>query len=77
MLRTLQFFDFHKSTLNETLVLPSSIVSILLQRDSNLLSVICDDLVVRIFDLESGRLVRELTGFKGRILDVVSHYIIL
>lgn len=58
--------------LEETLVLPSSIVSIRLQRDSNLLAVICDDMTVRIFDLETKRLVRELTGFKGRVLDIVS-----
>jgi U3 small nucleolar RNA-associated protein 21 len=58
--------------LDETLVLPSSVVSIRLQRESNLLAVICDDLTVRIFDLETKRLVRELVGFKGRLLDIVS-----
>lgn len=31
----------------------------------------CDDLVIRLVDVESHRIVRELRGFKGRILDVV------
>lgn len=47
----------------------------LLQRDSGLLAVICDDLVVRIVDIETRRTVRELKGFRGRILDVVCDYL--
>jgi U3 small nucleolar RNA-associated protein 21 len=53
-------------------VLPSPVVSLTLQRESNILAVICDDLIVRLFDIETKRLVRELTGFKGRVLDMVS-----
>lgn len=53
------------------MVLPSTAVSILLQRDSGLLAVVCDDVVVRIIDIETRRIVRELTGFHGRILDIV------
>jgi len=49
--------------------LDSSITAIDLQRDSGLLSAICDDLVVRIIDIETRRVVRELRGFRGRILD--------
>lgn len=49
--------------------LDSSITAIDLQRDSGLLSVVCDDLVVRIVDIETRRVVRELRGFRGRILD--------
>lgn len=52
-------------------MLPSSVVSLTLQGESNILAVICDDLVVRLFDIETKRLVRELTGFKGRVLDMV------
>jgi U3 small nucleolar RNA-associated protein 21 len=51
--------------------LDSSITALDLQRDSGLLSVICDDLVVRVVDVETRRVVRELRGFKGRILDTV------
>ncbi|PPQ97575.1 hypothetical protein CVT26_002362 [Gymnopilus dilepis] len=56
--------------LEHTLVLPSTAVSILLQRDSGLLAVICDDMTVRIIDIETRRIVRELSGFHGRILDI-------
>jgi U3 small nucleolar RNA-associated protein 21 len=66
-----QFFDFHTTQLEDTLVLPSAPTSILLHRDSGLLAVICDDLVVRVVDIETRRIVRELKGFRGRILDVV------
>jgi len=51
--------------------LPSAINSLLLQPDSGLLAVTCDDLTVRIVDLETRRVVREYSGFRGRILDVV------
>jgi len=52
-------------------VMPSAATSILLHRDSGLLAVICDDPVIRIVDIETRRVVRELKGFRGRILDVV------
>ena len=52
-------------------MLPCAATSILLHRDSGLLAVICDDLVVRIVDIETRRVVRELKGPRGRILDVV------
>ena len=42
-----------------------------LQRDSNLLAVVSDDFFVQIFDIETRRLVRELSGFSARVLDVV------
>ncbi|OJT09103.1 U3 small nucleolar RNA-associated protein 21 -like protein [Trametes pubescens] len=67
---TINFFDFHTAALEHTLVLPSAAVSITLHRDSGLLAVICDDLVVRIVDIETRRIVRELGGFRGRILDL-------
>ena len=66
-----QFFDFHTSKLEHTLIMPATIVSITLQRDSGLLAATCDDLVVRLVDIETHRIVREFGGFGGRILDVV------
>ncbi|KAJ7632781.1 Utp21 specific WD40 associated putative domain-containing protein [Roridomyces roridus] len=67
---TINFFDFHTSKLEHTLTLSSSVVSILLHRDTGLLAVICDDMVVRIVDIETRRIVRELGGFRGRVLDI-------
>ncbi len=42
-----------------------------LQRDSGLLAITCDDLVVRLLDIETCRIVREFGGFGGRVLDLV------
>lgn len=52
--------------------LPSSITKLDLNRDNGLLAVNCDDLAIRLVDIETRRVVRELRGFKGRILDTVS-----
>ena len=68
----LQFFDFQTTKLEHTLVLPSTAVSLQLQRDSGLLGVSCDDMVVRIVDTETRKVVREFGGSRGRVLDFVS-----
>lgn len=67
-----QFFDFHTTALEHVLYLPSAADSLLLQPDSGLLAITCDDLTVRLVDLETRRIVREYSGFRGRILDLVS-----
>ncbi|KAJ9115038.1 hypothetical protein QFC22_005366 [Naganishia vaughanmartiniae] len=67
---TLNFFDFHTTQLEHTITLPSNVTQINLNRDSGLLAVVCDDLVVRLIDIETRRIVRELAGFKGRVLDL-------
>lgn len=68
---TRQFFDFHTAKLEHVIRIPSSIVSLTLQPDSGLAAIVCDDLIVRMIDLETRRVVREYRGFKGRVLDVV------
>ncbi|KAF7363589.1 WD-REPEATS-REGION domain-containing protein [Mycena sanguinolenta] len=67
---TINFFDFHTTKLEHTLTLPSTAVSISLHRDSGLLAVVCDDMIVRIVDIETRRIVRELGGFRARVLDI-------
>ncbi|RSH91126.1 hypothetical protein EHS25_010302 [Saitozyma podzolica] len=67
----LYFFDFHNTTLVQEVQLESSVTALSLNRDSGLLCVTCDDLVVRLVDIETRRVVRELRGFKGRILDAI------
>ncbi|WVR06365.1 hypothetical protein IAU60_003396 [Kwoniella sp. DSM 27419] len=67
----LYFFDFHTTRLLHAVQLSTSVTALSLQRDSGILSVTCDDLVVRLLDIETRRIVRELRGFKGRILDTV------
>lgn len=58
--------------LEHTMAMPSTITQINLNRDSGLLAVVCDDLVVRLVDIETRRIVREMAGFRGRVLDLVS-----
>lgn len=41
------------------------------QRESNLLAVACDDLGIRIVDVETQRVVREFWGHRNRITDMV------
>ncbi|KAI0306620.1 Utp21-domain-containing protein [Multifurca ochricompacta] len=67
---TVNFFDFHTEKLEYTFVIPAAVVSMTLQRDSGLLAVTCDDLAVRLLDIETRRLVREFSGFGGRVLDL-------
>ncbi|KAG8892115.1 hypothetical protein FRB99_002941, partial [Tulasnella sp. 403] len=67
---SLHFFDFHTAELQKTLELPTSVVSITLQESSGLLAVRCDELIVRLVDIEAQRVVRELSGFTGRVLDL-------
>jgi len=54
-------------------VLTSTAVSISLHRDSGLLAVVSDNMVIRIINIETRRIVKELTGFHGRVLDIVSN----
>jgi len=67
----INFFNFHTSNLEYTLDLSSSILLISLHRDSSLLAAACEDMHVRIIDIETHRVVRELScGSRGRILDM-------
>lgn len=67
----LHFFDFKSCALLHSVRLPAGILALVLQRDSGLLAVVGEDMVVRVLDMETRRIVRELSAFRGRILDVV------
>ncbi|KAF7778503.1 hypothetical protein Agabi119p4_2848 [Agaricus bisporus var. burnettii] len=67
---TLNFFDFQTTKLEHILILPSTAVSIEMHRDSGLVAITCDDVVIRVVDIETRRIVRELSGFRGRVLDM-------
>ncbi|KAN0061776.1 rRNA-processing protein utp21 [Thecaphora frezii] len=66
----LHYFDFTTTELLHVSTLPSGISAVELHRGSNLLVVVCDDLVLRLVDIETRKTVREFAGFRGRILDV-------
>jgi len=73
----LQFFDFHTTNYLQHVKLPAAITALHLFRTNNLLACICDDLCIRIIDIETRRTVRELSAFRGQILDMVSKNSIL
>ncbi|KAI5899586.1 Utp21-domain-containing protein [Schizophyllum commune H4-8] len=70
---TINFFDFHTVDLLHTLTiapLSASATSGASHPSAGLLAVPCDDLAVRVVDLETRAVVRVLRGFGGRIMDV-------
>ncbi|KAG0238082.1 hypothetical protein BGW42_007636 [Actinomortierella wolfii] len=66
----LKFWDFQSGACIYTMEMPSPITQLLLYRDSDLLAVICDDLCIRIVDVETRRVVREFWGHSNRITDM-------
>ncbi|SPO27880.1 related to UTP21 - U3 snoRNP protein [Ustilago trichophora] len=66
----LSWYNFTSTEmLHRTTISTAGISSIQLHRDSNLLLVVSDDLILRLVDIETRRVVREFVGFRGRILD--------
>lgn len=55
-----------------TVELESPIVKIVFHRENNLLAVACDDLGIRVIDLETRNIIREFWGHRNRITDLVS-----
>jgi U3 small nucleolar RNA-associated protein 21 len=45
-------------------------------RDNDLLAVVCDDLGIRVVDLETKKIIREFWGHRNRITDLVKWIII-
>lgn len=43
--------------------------------DNDLLAVVCDDLGIRVIDLETKKIVREFWGHRNRITDFVSIFL--
>lgn len=67
---SLYFFDFHTTALLHTVPTATGITRIQLQRDSGLLALVHDDGNIRIVDIETRKVVRELFCGRGRILDL-------
>ncbi|KAG2180209.1 hypothetical protein INT43_003998 [Umbelopsis isabellina] len=68
--KTVKLWDFNSAKLLHTITLESPIVSIEFQRDSDLLAVACDDLGIRVVDIETQKVVREFWGHRNRITDM-------
>lgn len=66
----LKFWEFNKRTLSYELDVGSPISQMELQRDSNLLCIVCDDHVLRVYDVNTKKLARRFAGHTHRITDV-------
>lgn len=65
----LHVFDFHTGKKTTSVPMPAPVVGLRLHRESNLVAVLGEDLVLSILDLETLRTARRFTGFRGRLLD--------
>lgn len=66
----LKFWDFHKHDLIYEIDIGSPVSQMELHRDSNLLCVVCDDQVLRLFDISTKKLARRFHGHTHRVTDV-------
>ncbi|BFZ63815.1 rRNA-processing protein utp21 [Saitoella coloradoensis] len=65
-----RFYNFNSGVLETELDMGSAVTSTELQRSSDLLALACDDLSLRIIDIETRKVVRELWGHTNRITDI-------
>ncbi|OZJ06003.1 hypothetical protein BZG36_01098 [Bifiguratus adelaidae] len=68
--RTLKLWSFSSGALLHTIDLPAPVSDILFNRDSELVACACDDVCVRILDIETRKVVREFWGGASRITDM-------
>ena len=54
---------------------PSEIKQLVLFRNNNLAAVVGDDCIIRLFDVETRRVVRVFKGHDNRITDLVSGHL--
>lgn len=63
------FFDFHSGEVKHHVATLVGISSLLLDRSTNLAAAIQDDLTIKLYDVETFRMVRIFGGFAARVLD--------
>lgn len=71
---TIKFWKISTGNLLYTLDIKSPITLMVYQKSSDLLAITSDDLCIRIIDIETKKIIRELWGHKNRITDLVFSY---
>ncbi|KAI9362488.1 WD40-repeat-containing domain protein [Zopfochytrium polystomum] len=66
----LKIWNIPSGKLEHTVPLPSSVSSLCLNRETNLIAIACDDMGIRVIDLDTRTTVREFWGHTNRILDL-------
>ncbi|KAI7894563.1 Utp21 specific WD40 associated putative domain-containing protein [Mucor mucedo] len=67
--KTIKIWDIKTAKLVHTIELESPVVSMRYHMDNDLLAVVCDDLGIRVIDIETKKIVREFWGHRNRITD--------
>lgn len=65
----LHVFDFHTGAKTASVRVPAPVAGLRLHRESNLVALLGEDLVLSVLDLETLRIARRFGGFRGRLLD--------
>ncbi|ORY08146.1 Utp21-domain-containing protein [Basidiobolus meristosporus CBS 931.73] len=66
----IKIWDFTTATVLHTIDLEAPITSVVLHHDSDLVGVVCDDLSIRVVDVDTQKIVREFWGHRNRITDI-------
>jgi U3 small nucleolar RNA-associated protein 21 len=66
----LKFWDFHLLKLIQTIYVGSPINKLKLNKESSLLALVTDDLIIRIFDIDTFKLIRKFEGHENQITDI-------
>ncbi|EEB05244.1 U3 snoRNP-associated protein Utp21 [Schizosaccharomyces japonicus yFS275] len=65
----MRFWDFNKGTLLDVIDMESAITHAIYNHSSDLVAVACDDFGVRVIDVQTKRIIRELWGHTNRLTD--------
>ncbi|QSL65323.1 hypothetical protein MERGE_002633 [Pneumocystis wakefieldiae] len=71
---TIKFWKISTGKLMYTLDIKLPITLMRYQKSSDLLAIVCDDFCIRVIDIETIKIVRELWGHTNRITDLVFSY---
>ncbi|RCH80855.1 hypothetical protein CU098_004593 [Rhizopus stolonifer] len=69
--KTIKIWEIKTGHVVHTIQLDSSVVGLRYHLDNDLLAVVCDDLGIRVIDLETKNIIREFWGHRNRITDFV------
>ncbi|KAJ3332172.1 hypothetical protein HDU76_001053 [Blyttiomyces sp. JEL0837] len=67
---SIKVWDTATGKVSMSIPMTSSVSAMHVHSDNNIVAVACDDLALRIIDIDSGTIVRELWGHTNRILDI-------
>jgi U3 small nucleolar RNA-associated protein 21 len=67
----IQIWDFETAHVLDVIPINSPVTALRFRPESDLLAVVSDDLCIRVVDVDTRKIVRELWGHSNRITDLV------